>query len=190
MIGILTLHVVALLCWSAALLVLLGVLCSTAGKVRPATRLALVLRDQESLARTLYTRIASPLSVITILSGTAVFLLNKTTEPWLIVKLTFVTVLVATHCLTGLLVVRNEQRRSTKAGAWLLAVQACSAILIIFWLVLAKPGGLELRRTTTSVVATASTYVTYVSLQALPRHAAPWQIKFKPAPLVGHGGEL
>src|SRR5690554_260774 len=123
MIGILTLHVVALLSWCAALLLLIGILASARATAQPAPRLALVLRHNGSLARILFTLVASPLALLTILSGTAVFLINVTTAPWLIIKLSFVTFLVAGHTLAGLLILRLETERSVRRPAWLLALE-------------------------------------------------------------------
>lgn len=147
MIGILTLHVVALLSWCAALLLLLGILGSAHATTQPAPRLTLVLRHNDSLARMLFTLVASPLALLAILSGTAVFLINLTTAPWLIIKLSFVTVLVAGHTLAGLLIIRLETNRSVRRPAWLLAIALGAVILVILWLVLAKPDGLSLQGT-------------------------------------------
>lgn len=140
MIGILTLHVVALLSWCAALLLLLGILGSAQLTTQPAPRLALVVRHNDSLARVLFTLVASPLALLTILSGTAVFLINLTTAPWLVIKLSFVAALVAGHTLAGLLILRLERKRSVRRHAWLLALLVGIVMLSILWLVLAKPG--------------------------------------------------
>lgn len=144
MIGILTLHVVALLSWCAALLLLLGILGSVRSTTQPPPRLTLVLRHNDSLARMLFTLVASPLALLTILSGTAVFLISLTTAPWLIIKLSFVTFLVVGHILAGLLILRLETNQSVRGPAWLLALAVGTTMLVILWLVLAKPDGLSL----------------------------------------------
>lgn len=159
MIGILTLHVVALLSWCAALLLLLGILGSAHATTRSGPRLTLVFRHNDSLVRMLFTLVASPLALLTILSGTAVFLISLTTAPWLIIKLSFVTVLVAGHTLAGLLILRLEKNRSVRRPSWLLALALGAVMLIILWLVLAKPDGLSLQGGAQAIVRTPVTGV-------------------------------
>src|SRR5690625_6874747 len=61
------------------------------------------------MARFVYTQVASPAALASIVAGSAVFWVDNTVTFWLIAKLTVVTLLVATHAAMGLLVLRMER---------------------------------------------------------------------------------
>jgi len=79
---------------------------------------------------------------VAIISGTVVFLLNRTVDPWLIIKLTLVTGLVICHTLSGVLILRaenSEQRAGIRILSGALAAVMCILMVAIVWIVLAKP---------------------------------------------------
>jgi|SRR5690606_31660734 putative membrane protein len=138
MLGFLLLHIAALITWCASLLYLpaliAGLHTDQIQIVEPQQKYGLV-------ARFLFTHIATPAALIAIISGSAVFLFNRTIEVWLIAKLTLVTGLVIAHAFTGLLLL-HTQDRSTKPirrWCWLLSGSCCVLIVAIIWVVLAKP---------------------------------------------------
>jgi len=138
MLAFLALHIAALLFWIAALVYLPVLIIG-----RQAQKLELEESSPryDSIARFVFTQIASPVAIVAIISGTAVFLLNRTIDPWLIAKLTLVALLVVGHCLMGLLVIRLESDRARPLRLWctLLLVFYCLIATTITWLVLAKP---------------------------------------------------
>ncbi len=139
MLWLLTLHVVALLIWSAAVLYVPILL---AGVEDRASAFARTPRRHDSVVRFVYTQIASPAALVSVVAGTAVFWVNATLEFWLIAKLTLVTLLVALHAAMGLLVLRfeREQMAGLRYFSRLLAVLIALVLAAILWLVLAKPG--------------------------------------------------
>lgn len=144
MIGILTLHIVALISWCAALLLMLGALATSRPPEDSASRAAGpritdMARGTDSLIRLLFTGVASPAALLTIIAGSVVFLIDQTTAPWLILKLTLVTCLVAGHGFTGMLILRLETGRPIQRLALVLAAVLSLVMLLIVWLVLAKP---------------------------------------------------
>lgn len=129
------LHIVALVSWCASLLYLAAALAASA---RPGTEEGTTTWP----LRTLFTLVATPAALLSIASGTAVFLVQSRLGVWLVAKLTAVTLLVLVHAGCGVLVIRLERgdapasvrRRATAAAA-----AAMGLILLISWLVLAKP---------------------------------------------------
>ncbi len=139
----LLLHISALLVWSATLLYL--PLLATRTLTR-SPQLEVERCGFASLERLVFTHLATPAALLTILAGTLVFLLNRTVDGWLIIKLTLVTGLVVCHTLTGWLVLRVEAATGGSDTSRLLpwcgpVLALISAILMggIVWLVLAKP---------------------------------------------------
>lgn len=138
MLWLLTLHIGALLLWSALLLYLPALIAGTRAR-------DLVLEEPghpvESLPRFMFTRLATPAALITIVAGTLVFLVDSNTAPWLIVKLTLVALLVFCHGLVGVLVMRLEEGPDRPVQPWctLSALAALALMAAIIWLVLAKP---------------------------------------------------
>jgi len=135
----LLLHMAALLIWAAALLylpVMVGAHPDTPPDIdhKP--------QPYSSVGRFLFTRIATPAALVAIIAGTAVFLFNRTVDPWLIVKLTLVTLLTFAHALAGILVLRSEQvgkRHHIRILSLILLVVLCLLMLSIVWVVLSKP---------------------------------------------------
>jgi protoporphyrinogen IX oxidase len=134
----LTLHIMAIALW-AAILLYLPTLVVGGLPVRvneyPASQAG------DSLARFLFTRVATPIALVAIISGTMVFLILRITAAWLIIKLTLVTLLAVCHALTGLLIMRTEADKVRRPRAWWWALASAESLLMlgIVWLVLAKP---------------------------------------------------
>lgn len=139
MVWFLVLHIGALLVWAAALLylpVMIGVSPHTPPDIDEAPQ------PYESVGRFLFTRVSTPAALVAIMSGTVVFLLNRTVDPWLIIKLTLVTALVICHALSGVLILRaenREQRSGIRILSGALAAVMCLLMIGIVWVVLAKP---------------------------------------------------
>lgn len=139
MVWFLVLHIIALLIWAAALLylpIMVGAYPDTPPDIDQKPR------PYDSVGRFLFTGIATPAALVAIMSGTAVFLLNRTVDPWLIIKLTLVTALVMAHTLAGVLVLRAEQpgkRRHIRYLSLALLVILCLLMTATVWVVLAKP---------------------------------------------------
>ena len=140
MIWILALHIITLLCWCGSLLFLLTVIAGACPSRARLSDLSVVYQHHDSLARFVFTSIATPVALMAIASGTVVFLWNQTADPWLIVKMTLVTALVVGHTLTGALVLRLEAASPVRGRCALMACVLCLLMLIIVWIVLAKPG--------------------------------------------------
>ena len=115
LIWFLVLHITTLLFWCAALLYL-PILIAGIHSER------IAIREPEnrygSVARFLFTTIATPAALLAIMSGTVVFLLNRTTEVWLIAKLTLVTGLAVAHTLAGLLLLHTQDRSDKPIARW------------------------------------------------------------------------
>ncbi len=136
LVWMLVVHIIALLFWAAALLYLPPLIA--AGR---RAELMDSPRHQASLARFVCTHIATPAALAAIVSGTAVFLLGRIVEPWLIVKLSLVAALVVSHTLTALLILRTEDvgGEAVRPWCWLLGGLLCILMTAIVWTVLAKP---------------------------------------------------
>lgn len=140
---LLVLHIVALLFWSALLVYMPALLAGTvyaASDTTPDTEDSASAR--EDLPRFLFTHVATPVALLSIIAGTLVFVLYHNVGIWLIVKLTLVTLLVLNHVLLGLLIVRAEQASGKPVRGWCLAsaLVTCLLIAAVLWTVLAKPG--------------------------------------------------
>ncbi|MDO8863425.1 CopD family protein [Haliea sp. E1-2-M8] len=145
---ILVLHISALLLWCAALLYLPVLMVGVAsGRVE----LQRTHSKVGALERLVFTHLATPAALVAIISGTVVFVFNRTIDGWLMAKLTLVVGLVVCHTLLGLLVLRATTNRGDPWGehpdggrpvtmrcVLLAAVQAL-LIMAILWTVLAKP---------------------------------------------------
>lgn len=138
MLWLLVLHIAALLFWGASLLYLPALIASTA---RRSAALEAVEEPFDSLARLLFTRVATPAALLAIIAGTLVFVVNHTVTFWLMFKLTLVVALVLVHALLGALVLRLEAANGKPLGRWCvaLALSAGGLMLAIIWVVLAKP---------------------------------------------------
>lgn len=98
-------------------------------------------RGIDSMARFVFTHVATPIGIISIAAGTAVFLLNQSHHFWLLAKLTLVTLLCVTHALLGLLIIRAERGNFKYLGVFSgLAISVFSVLMVgIIWIVLGKP---------------------------------------------------
>lgn len=138
MLWFLVLHISALLFWCAALLYLPALIAGTASEqteiVQPPNR-------QDSVARFVFTHLASPAALLAIIFGTLVFVAKPILNPWLIVKLTLVAGLVVAHTLVGVLVLRLDRQagEALQPWCWLLGVGVGVLMVAIVWIVLAKP---------------------------------------------------
>lgn len=138
MLWFLMLHIIALIIWCASLLYLPALI---AGIHTEQIQIVEPRHKYGSVARFLFTHIATPAALLAIISGSAVFLFNRTIEIWLIAKLTLVAALVVAHAFAGLLLL-HTQDRSTKPirrWCWILSGTSCVLMLAIIWVVLAKP---------------------------------------------------
>ena len=138
MLGFLLLHIAALITWCASLLYLPALI---AGIHTEQIQIVEPRHKYGSVARFVFTYIATPEALITIISGSAVFLFNRTIELWLIAKLTLVTGLVIAHALVGLLLLHTQDRSAKPIRRWcrILSGSLCVLMAAIIWVVLAKP---------------------------------------------------
>lgn len=136
MLWFLALHIIALLFWAATILYLPVTIAGS--KTRQ-----LEFRDSthhyDSVARFIFTCIAGPAALLAIVMGTAVFLIDGNSAPWLIAKLSLVTLLVIGQALTGILIMRLEKGRSVQPWCGIFLVFFVTIMAAIVWLVLAKP---------------------------------------------------
>lgn len=98
-------------------------------------------RGIDSMARFVFTHIATPIAIISITAGTVVFLINQSHHFWLLAKLTLVTFLCIVQALLGLLIIRAERGnyKHMSLFCWL-AITAFAVLMIsIVWIVLGKP---------------------------------------------------
>lgn len=138
MLWILAVHIGAVLFWCGGLLYLPALIASTrAGRAE----LGPAPGRHDSLARFVFTRVTTPAALLAIVAGSVVFLMNQTTEGWLVAKLTLVSGLAVVHSLVGLLVMRAEEEndKAVLPWCWLLAIAMCAMMIAIVWIVLAKP---------------------------------------------------
>ena len=147
MLWLLGLHIVALLCWCAAILCVPmlwqeGVHFDTGDATAGAVRESRHDSGTTVIPRRVFTWLATPAALLAIASGTALFLLMGTVQGWLLLKLVLVVMLVGAHIAAGLLMLRAE--RSDKAppryAAAGLSLLMLGIMTLIFCLVLAKPG--------------------------------------------------
>jgi protoporphyrinogen IX oxidase len=138
MLWFLTLHIIAIILWCGALLYLPPLVASAqTGR----TEVPELPHRQDSLARFVFTHLATPMAFLAIVSGTIVFLMDRTIEVWLLAKLTAVAGLGIGHTLVGGLVLwaEDEDGRSVSPWCWMLEAGLLGLVAVILWLVLAKP---------------------------------------------------
>ncbi len=132
----LSLHIVALSIWSAGLLSLAVLFAQDTARQGPRE-----LQQQRILTGTIFLAISSPAAIVTIMTGTLLVYLTGARADWLAAKLLFVSLLAAYHvfcghCLTQLGQSAHGQRATLRIWAVLVPFLL---IVIILWLVLAKP---------------------------------------------------
>lgn len=127
------LHILLLLCWSS-ILIYLPSLIANSDLQNPNSNFILI--------RKIFTLFMTPSAMLTIISGTLLFVFNHMITQWLILKLTLVSLLVLCHILTGFLIfkIKNDGAdRSVKRLCLLLELAIISLIIAITWVVLKKP---------------------------------------------------
>ena len=138
MLGLMVLHIVALLCWLACLLYLPMLIAGSDSRLQ---ELINPRHKFGSAARLVFTQIAGPAAIVAIVAGTLLIVVTGTTAPWLAAKLALVSLLVVGHTLLGLLVLRVEADNNKPVQPWctLLLVFFSLLAVTIIWLVLSKP---------------------------------------------------
>jgi protoporphyrinogen IX oxidase len=137
LVWILVSHIVGLVIWCGTLLYLPALLAGGASHVGDTA----MTRGTASLYRAVFTLIATPAALFAIVTGSALFLLDRTLGVWLILKLTAVSGMVVCHVLYGVLILRHE-RDPHSPSVLICALLAMLSVLLIgavLWLVLAKP---------------------------------------------------
>lgn len=132
---LLILHISALLCWCGSLLYL------------PALVYAMAEREELGhvhntyVARRVFTIFSTPAALVAIASGTAIFLVERTAQVWLVAKLTLVCGLALCHVLVGQLTILAKRGRTRHLTIFSVALNAATLTFIagILWLVLAEP---------------------------------------------------
>ncbi|HUG25036.1 CopD family protein [Piscinibacter sp.] len=130
-------HIVSLIAWCGVLLYLPAAIAAGSGR----TPSEIFHGPHGGMARTLFTVVATPAALLTIVSGTALILLYGLPGYWLMGKLTVVAAMVLCHVLCGALILRVERNRDAAVGARCAVLGTASALLIFAaaWLVLRKP---------------------------------------------------
>jgi protoporphyrinogen IX oxidase len=138
MLWLLALHIITLVLWCGSLLYLPALIANTESGNLGSSHSS---SEDDSIARFVFTRVATPMAFLAIVSGTLVFLLDRTIEFWLLLKLTLVTGLVLGHAMAGALVRRAEVETggALVLWCWLLQLALCGLMAAILWIVLAKP---------------------------------------------------
>ncbi|HEY0923568.1 CopD family protein [Rheinheimera pacifica] len=135
MVWLLFMHICALVIWAAALLILPLLIHHSK------TQLVEAAGKGDAVDRLWFTRLASPVALLAIVSGTAIFAVSRNFDSWLLVKLTLVTALVVCHVLAGLLILYRKREHATAVGAKCSTLFAAILLLLlgIIVLVLVKP---------------------------------------------------
>ncbi len=130
------LHFAGLLCWCGTLLYLPALVAAGTRQTS-----ALFYRDHAHLTRMVFTLVGTPAALVTIGSGTALFLRDGILAGWLIVKLSTVAGMVLCHALCGVMVLHIERapEHSVSLRCLFLGVAIAAFITATLWLVLAKP---------------------------------------------------
>jgi putative membrane protein len=132
---LLLLHIAALICWCGSLLYLPALV------VGMARRVTIGHEDVDFVARRVFTVFSTPAALVAIISGTAIFIVDRTAEVWLVAKLTLVSGLTICHVLTGRLTLSVEKASSRRRQIYCLALGTATFAFIvgILILVLRKP---------------------------------------------------
>ena len=137
LVWLLAFHITGLVVWCGALLYLPALIAAGGSRAQDATP----RRGAVSLNRVVFTTVATPAALFAIVTGSLLFLLDRTFGVWLILKLTAVTGMVICHVLYGMLILRQEGKPHASAILPCLLLGSLSTVLIgtVLWLVLAKP---------------------------------------------------
>jgi protoporphyrinogen IX oxidase len=136
MIWFLSLHIIGLLFWAAALLYLPGLIVGSLDRRN-------VMEEPEeraaSLSRFVFTHVGTPAALLAIFAGTATFIVDYRVDVWLMAKLTLVSLMAVAHCLVGLLIIRAERGKTVRLWCWVVGLFSAVLATLIVWIVLAKP---------------------------------------------------
>jgi uncharacterized membrane protein len=134
---ILGLHIAGLVVWCGALLYLPALIAAGPSRAQGAGR----MRGTVPLNRMVFTAIATPAALFAIITGSLLFVFDRSLGVWLILKLTAVTGMVICHVLYGVLVLRQERNPRAPVAVPCILLGTLSAMLIgtVLSLVLAKP---------------------------------------------------
>ncbi|GGM17026.1 CopD family protein [Pseudomonas asuensis] len=152
------LHFLGLIGWCGSLLYLPGLLIAQGRDIHKADRpyrpgtgdvtseldtpLPALQLLRPELLRYVFTLIATPCALVAIISGTVLFIRHSLFDPWLILKLSLVAIMVVGHALCGALILKLDSLSPKAVRTWSmgLAVALSLAIVGTLYLVLAKPG--------------------------------------------------
>ena len=132
-------HIIALAIWCAGL-ILLPVLLHLHGR-RVEMRTQAGFSEFRWLTHYSYIGVVSPAAVIAVTAGTALIFVLQVLDAWMLLKLIAVAAMVLLHAWFGHLIVQAGEGRGQyqvpRVGLSLLLV--VPLILLVLWLVLAKP---------------------------------------------------
>jgi len=134
-----TLHIVFMVTWFAGLFYLPRLFVYHA-QAAPDDRVG--IERFETMERKLYFGIMAPGAILTVLFGSWMWLGYGVTGAWLHAKVAFVLVLIAFHVYLGLLLrdfARDRNRHGHVFYRWLNEIPALPLLVVIVWLVVAKP---------------------------------------------------
>ena len=134
-----TLHIVFMITWFAGLFYLPRLFVYHA-QAAPDDRIG--IERFKLMERKLYFGIMAPGAVLTVVFGMWMWLGYGVTGTWLHAKVTFVLVLIAFHVYLGFLLrdfARDRNRHGHVFYRWLNEIPALPLLVIIAWLVVAKP---------------------------------------------------
>jgi putative membrane protein len=134
-----TLHIVFMITWFAGLFYLPRLFVYHA-QVAPDDRIG--IERFKLMERKLYFGIMAPGAILTVVFGMWMWLGYGVTGAWLHAKVTFVLVLIAFHVYLGFLLrdfARDRNRHGHVFYRWLNEIPALPLLVVIVWLVVAKP---------------------------------------------------
>ena len=134
-----TLHIVFMVTWFAGLFYLPRLFVYHA-QTSAAYRIG--IERFKTMERKLYRGIMTPAAVLTVAFGLWLWFGYGVTGAWLHAKVTFVAVLIAFHVYLGFLLrdfAHDRNRHGHVFYRWLNEIPALPLLLVIVWLVVAKP---------------------------------------------------
>ena len=134
-----TLHIVFMITWFAGLFYLPRLFVYHA-QAAPDDRIG--IERFKLMERKLYFGIMAPGAILTVVFGMWMWLGYGVTGGWLHAKVTFVLVLIAFHVYLGFLLrdfARDRNRHGHVFYRWLNEIPALPLLVVIVWLVVAKP---------------------------------------------------
>ncbi|MCW8107860.1 CopD family protein [Alteromonas ponticola] len=143
MLWFLSLHIISLFIWTASVLYVPVLI---AMQTQKAKRFMHHPTGMGSVARLVFTHIASPAAVVSIIAGTLTFVIGDIVIFWLLVKLTLVCLMVIFHACLGLIITRFERENTDKLElySWTLFVALSVCMVSILCIVLMKPAEPEI----------------------------------------------